>query len=649
MRTGLAALIAGFVLLGLACTSLFAQVPASIAAGHRGAVNAIAYDGAEKALSAGDDGFLGVWNLRTGAAEDRFQISAGALVSLSLRPGTSQAAVVENRGLGDYRVSVWDYLGWKELFSRSFRELPVYMAYSAGGSFLMISRNSLDGIIFLDSETGEPLEALVLKVPGGRSSLISFAVTGKSERTMISYSPSGFLSYWDLASGEEISRFSAPANINSPLLFGNSRFFAGFEAGGLVVLDAVTGKELDRDRNIRRGILAAGSGTEFFCISGTEILRYGLSGPGKLEIRNREPLESAAPASAVVTGDGLILGSSNGKLFREGRPMETSEPLAVLEAAVSGPVLGFIAGDDRAGFIPLDFSLLHEGDTIILSSAGGFSRISPGTGAGDFIFWHDSSPRATPLIRRVVPDFPVEEVSRSVLGALSLRNPLVSASALGDRILFLDSAGTVFVLNAATGKLVFSYMSLGALDAVFRDESYILISRSSAAGGSPFLLVNMNNGETVPLAYPAPVGARLYRSPSGLLYGEVIHSGAGAMRSILLRLNTRQPAESVKLDEYAGEDTGFSMAESGGFLAATLGGGARLYTDSGPIPFERSPGLPLQLCGGGNWFITVDGAGNIVWHDNTGGRLLALLHLYDGRWLLESSGGNVRGGPLVRE
>ncbi|MDR0709905.1 MAG: hypothetical protein LBF77_07550, partial [Spirochaetaceae bacterium] len=45
------------------------------AGGHRGKINALIRDRSGRIISAGEDGFIGIWDIQEGRAEERFQIS----------------------------------------------------------------------------------------------------------------------------------------------------------------------------------------------------------------------------------------------------------------------------------------------------------------------------------------------------------------------------------------------------------------------------------------------------------------------------------------------------------------------------------------------------------------------------------------------
>jgi hypothetical protein len=199
-----------------------------------------------------------------------------------------------------------------------------------------------------------------------------------------------------------------------------------------------------------------------------------------------------------------------------------------------------------------------------------------------------------------------------------------------------------------TDRLDFSFSSVGSLDAAFVSRDAVILGRSGVSGNTPFLIINLATGETVPLPYPSSAGARVYRGPSGTLYAAGVDQEAGSPRTSIIRLDTANPVQSVRLVEYQGEDTLFSLAESSGALASNLGGeGAVLFSSGGMLNFERSPGLPGRLIEGGPYFIVIDGDGNLCWHDPRSGKLLALFRLYDDEWILLREQGDVLRGAVT--
>jgi hypothetical protein len=618
---------------------------AQTAGTHRGAVNALAFDEQGRILSAGADGFLGLWSPEDRAALDRRQLSPYPITAMAKRPGKPQIAVIESNGLGVYRISAWDYEKKERLFTFNSGDPLSYIGYSASGGFIMAGRNTrAASVLFIRPETGEILES-----PAQLSGAAVFAATGVSERSMIAYTASGSLSYWELESGEEIRRFKVPANMGSPILFSNNRFFAGIDSQGILVLNAVSGTVIARERSIRRGKLFSSPGdlSEFWCLGAGNnpvLYRLILDFEGKLEIKDRFNLSSPA-VSAAGAEYRIVLGCSDGTLLvlEQGEAAPLVSPLAALnrrnieEAAAAGNSLVFLCEGSGLGAIPLDYRNLREGMILTLEKAESYNRISAAE-SGLFVLWQSNNTRRPPALRNAAGIGRAGE--GRPLGRVYGRNPLRAVSILGDRGLFLDSGGNVKVISLESGEPLFSSVSAGSLDAVFADPQTLILGKST--GNAPFLKINTLTGETVSLPSPG-LGTRVYRSGSGALYG-VIVTGEADRVSSLVRIEAS--GELSPLAEYPGEDPGCGIAEARGIPAASLGGEeAAFYGPRGPVPFQRTPGLPIRLIEGDGAVIVLDGDGALNWHDPSG-KTAARFSIYGNEWILES-GGKTIGGSIA--
>jgi WD40 repeat protein len=633
------------------------------AGSHRGEVTAMLLDSRNRILSAGEDGFLEIWDPGANAAVDRFQLSPYKITSMALRPGKPQIAVTESDGAGLYRLSAWDYGQKKKLFTLMFRDTLTCVNYSAAGSFLITALSGGTGVSLIEPETGRILKSL--ETLSGQAVL---AATGRSERSMICYLLPGTLSYWDLETGSEMQGFNVPSNISSPLLLGNNRFLAGFDASGLLVLDAVSGSVIIRNGSLRRGALFTGNpeSTEFICfvsneqVSGsaenTTLYHFYVNGSGELETRNSRTVPARFPritAGTVISNDSAALGTAAGGVLvftqnGNARAMNTRNQVRVIEAASSSEAIGFITEDSRLGFIPLDYNRFDSGNTLILRDSGAYTRLSSDSGtAAGFLFWQPDNTRSFPFIKTLSGRPESGDGEETFIPAVSFRFPLRAVSVFGDRCLFLDSVGNLSVTVQQTGELIFTFTSSGAQDADFIDESNILIGRSAGTGNTAFLKINIETGETVPLAYAAAVGDQVYRGGSGAVYGAAINRDGTNYKTSVVGLDTSNSARSKVLLDYSGEDTQFSMAESGDALAASLGGDEaaiyRITGTAGTQVLERTSGLPVRILGGDRWFVVLDADGNIAWHDPRTGKILALLKLYENEWVLESGAKTVRG------
>jgi WD40 repeat protein len=620
---------------------------------HRGPVNVLIHSG-DEILSGGEDGFLEIWNIRTAKAEERFQLSSGGIKAMALRPEKPELCVIESDELGLYRISAWNYRNRENIFTLRFRDPVNFVTYSAQGNFIIAARTGKTGLVFIHPETGG-----VLKSPEALIGNAAFAATGKSERSMIVYAANGELSYWDLESGNKTNSFETPLNLSSPVMFGNNRYLAGIDSRGLVVVDAVSGDTLGRDSSVPRDSLlyAPDGGMDFYCLvqggASPGVYRFGIDRSGRLNSRNRIGLPPlSAGASAFFAGEAIVIGTNNGEvLLLDGngriRPLDVKPQMRITETAVSGGVLAFLTENNGIGFIPLDYYRINGGEALTLEKNSGFSRISPFRDGKDgeekFLFWQTGNTLTAPEIRSA------GGISRSlVLKEPLFRFPLRSVETNSGKILFLDTSGALSLVTIgddSAASLLFSFSSIGSMDADFANDNNVILGRSAVLGSSPFLIVNTVTGETVPIPYPSQAGVMVFRGASGGVYGAVVDQNSEGVKTSILRLNISNPSRPEPLVEYQGEDTRFSLAEASGLPASSLGGeGASIYTPTGILKFDRTPGLPLKIESAGDCFIVLDEEGNICWHESGTGKALAIFRIYPNEWMLQREDRALWGG-----
>jgi hypothetical protein len=341
-------------------------------------------------------------------------------------------------------------------------------------------------------------------------------------------------------------------------------------------------------------------------------------------------------------GGSLALAGTDGRL----RYLTVKRQTQIIDAAVSGSTISFLADNGTLGFIPLNFNQLSSGATIRLeTNESAYNRVAAFVGEngsnGQFILWQDKNTRTQPVIRSSDAGsiFPVTSGPQ-------LRSPIRSAVSFGGKILFLDSSGNLSIVSPfdAGGGRPFSFSSVGLMDAAFIDRNRIIIGRSAVSGNAPLMVINVSNGETVPLPYSFQAGVTLHRGASGSIYAAAITSGE--TKTLILQLNLANSASTTSLVEFNDEDTLFSLIESpsgtAGSLASTRGGeGAAIYSSTGIQKIDRTPGLPLRLIDGNPWLICLDMDGNICWHDSKNGRILAIFRLHSDGWSLQTEHGVV--------
>jgi len=639
--------------------------------GHRGSVSAL-FQKDDIIVSAGEDGFLGIWNVNSGAATDRFQISQRRIIAMAGRPGKDEACVVENDELGLYWISVWNYKERRKIFSLQFRDAIGYISYSAGGNFIFAARSGRTSLVMIDANTGNLLQS-----PQSLTGTIDLVVTGRSERNMMVYLASGEISYWDFETGNKTNTFSAPPNMHSTALFSNNRYLAGINAQGLSVVHAASGEILGRDTSIPNGSLLCADGDDFICLvqknnATAEQYRFTIDNNGRLVTRrNFSVTISGAGDRFTAIGAGTdntaIIGTSGGSVATAAsdgrvRLLSAKEQTLITDAAVSGSTVAFISENGYIGFIPLDHQQLSDRGSIHTEKNDtAYNRViafktesEQANGTGQFIFWNDRNARIQPAIRSSVPGSRFQ-----VVDGINAISPIHSAASFGGKALFLDASGNLYVVAPASDKNpIFTFFSVGLMDAAFIDSSRIILGRSAVSGNTPFMTINLNTGETVPLPHSSQAAAALYRGSSGSIYAVTVSSQpvegiqqtgetTGTTTQVILLNPTNIPA-SRRLIIFQGEDTQVSLVEApggnAGSIATTIGGeDAVIYSGSGIQHLDRTSGLPLRLLEGGSNLVSLDQDGNICWHDGRTGKLAAVFSLSPSGWTLRTEKGSISG------
>jgi hypothetical protein len=444
------------------------------------------------------------------------------------------------------------------------------------------------------------------------------------------------------------------------------------------VIHAVTGNVLVKEKSIPDASLLCPSGDDFFCLiqkekAAPQLYRYTIDQNGRLSTLGAVSLDNnrftAITVGMAANASAIVLGTSAGSLVFTGmngqaRTLSVKAQTGIADAAVSGSTIAFLAENGTMGFIPLDYSRFPAGNKIpIEQNKEAYNRITafaaeendPG---GQFIFWHDRNAKTQPLIRSGGLNG-----KKSTLSDITFRSPVRSVVSFGGKILFLDSTGNLSVVSPSDTKKsrLFTFFSVGLMDAAFIDHNRIIIGRSAVSGNTPFLTININTGETVPLPYPSQAGVTIYRGASGSIYAAAVSrqlndidyernssAAEAGVKTSIMHLDITNITASVSLVDFQGEDTQFSLAESpggiAGSLAATIGGeGAAIYSGGSIRPLERTAGLPLKLFDGGYNLISLDGDGNICWYDNFNGKLLAIFRLHPDGWTLQTEHRTISG------
>jgi len=209
---------------------------------HQNSVNAVvALETGSSAdnscFSAGQDGFLIKWT--DDGIGEHYQISDLEIKMIARSPNGTDVAVYESDGGLINRVSVWNWNTHTRKFAKRFSNAITSLSYTEKGTYIVVGTSAVNGVIFLNASTGN-------QVPNklkDSQQIISMAISSATENSMVTYSPSGFLTYYNLKTGMQKEKFDVTPGLKQTVFFNNNVFFAGATDNGISVIYAINGNE----------------------------------------------------------------------------------------------------------------------------------------------------------------------------------------------------------------------------------------------------------------------------------------------------------------------------------------------------------------------------------------------------------------------
>ena len=512
-----------------------------IDSGHSGAVTALDYVESEKLIfSAGMDGTVKIWDETGSDLKFQLHVSYMPIRRMAVCDCLDLLAVVESDGINAYNLSVWNWKSGEMLYRQHIREIPLFLRFSPTGSFLVYGKTDWNSLIFIESETGARLPGIAEGF-----GIVSSVFISSSEKTLLTYSPSGSIQYWDLMSGERKQRFSAPANLENISFLSSGRYMTGNIDNEIYLVDLVSGSITDSVEASGLSAFALDRVSEqlvYISKNGRDI-SYNTASVG----RNGFGSVSSSIARSISAPVDLV--SVNGRIFtaHSGSEIYLKTPfsekpvlfcsdrlLKIDDFAVNSDALA-VSSPGKIITIPSEFffdSITGEPGSEIESSvypieSRGKFGISAGRGS-EFLVWTSESDQGG-FIRKFSRENGFGESLTELLA------PLLSAGVRDDEILTLNRNGDCRILDYGSGEERFKYSSFGIRVIDFMGPASIIAGRNSSSTlATPLLQINTLTGETVPIEDSNMLTFALsFDELSGKLYTLGFEERGGRMRTVL--------------------------------------------------------------------------------------------------------------------
>ncbi len=624
-----------FLVLSCLLSKVFAQSQNS-SQGHQDSVQTIVSSGGETDelktfFSAGKDGFLINWSQDN--IGEHYQVTDLEIKMAAVSPGGNEIAVYETDGGAVNRVSVWNWNTLQKKFSRRFVDTITSLNYSANGTFLMCGTASVDGAVFIRTQTGTVVNKIT-----DNTGIVSYIATSGTEKTAVTYSPAGNLSYYNLATGKLKQKFTVMQGLEQPRMFANSMFLAGVRDGKIYIYQATTGKNIATVNAENPILLVSRSDQDLHYLTGDSRGNYALNMLENVENRNVStprilktfssgPRGSGEIVCGSKSGKDIMLGSKSGLLYRTDTvPMTGSQRFSSITENMFEKIYDMSPVEEDFYFLTKKQIYRSSYDTGHVSpigaNPGGHNQIL--TYGKDVILWSRESRDPVQLFS-----------GGAVENLFTPSSNLQSVRLFGNVMVEMENNSIVNTFDMEKRVLKRVYTGSGLQDAVIASDGKLYVAKSYATNPRASLLcVDMETGETVPTGLGGNVSFALevYKND---IYGIGVQSDDTSRSTVVFRYNpsARTTQGILRLKD---EDPDAFSYINYPLLYTNIGKDqvmAQSLNQGKSFTLKRTASLPLKVCQNSSKVVVLNRDGCISWYQPNTSQVLADWYLTtDGQW-----------------
>jgi WD40 repeat protein len=634
-------LFLGLLLCLLPLTSISSQV--LVQTGHTAAVRDIAVASEARVIATGGaDGTVKIWN-ESGRILSRLNVGPYPIVRVVLRENSDILAVVQARGLREYRVSAWNWRQGRELYGVTESNPITHIAFSPRGSYLAYSVSEIRSLRFLDAETGRNQSLIDLGF-----GVVTYFVIARSESNIMTYTPAtGEIFYFDLRSGRRIESLRIATQLQHVSLLPSRRHIAAVSRGELLIVDIVDGQTEARTIIGAVATVTVHPDSGAIAVLGTdgELSGYRFSDDRIFPLFWNARLPGWEPSAVSFSGARLLGGTRSGEL--EFLPFGGTSPTVLAERTVDN--VSAVVGYEDTLYLATEETLFS------LSSPSVMDGNLDGQ-AGPIRFERADNPVGNPSHLAVSQDGTLllwQPGSRGpgLLDITELRQPETVAeitqsirtiSVGPDGFLAVQANGAVTSLDPETLSVDTLYSGVGIEAAVRLAGNRVVIGKTrSDTFDSSLVRIDTATGETVPLPTEAFLSYRLAVAPNNrVLYAiELIRRG-DETSTALTRYSGASFDRRTVLAERDDEilDALLLVAPDNGRLISDLPTGELAEYDGRRwLPFESSNSFPVSAAVYGSLVVAAGNDGAVYAWDRVSRRLRYTLQVFqDGEWVVFS-------------
>jgi WD40 repeat protein len=616
--------------------------------GHQDSVLAIQYDDRRDLLLTGSaDGTIKIWEPESGTLLHSLLVSHLPVQRFAFHPSQPLIAVLEVYGPDTASVGVWNWQSKAQLYRIEMTDVPLCFTFSPQGTYLITCQADWNSINVYNGKTGK-----VRPLMNDGFGIVSFVTVSQSEKNIMTYQPSGRLTYWELETGKEIKVVETLPNLSLARISHNRRYMMAQTDERLVILDLLSGRIKASTQLTRiKSLTISQDDRTIVCLTDDRdapmISSWLFTGDDLYELESSQAVISGLPqqiTSIATRNDDLLLGDGNGTLWvknHSGNVCKLSQNnlLDISDLSVREDTVALASPDVIVSF-HLDIGeYATRLDSIITSYS--YSRYS--------------NPFSTPIGLRFLNgqnlllwDKSEEHRGISVLNLFSgytqrqysnFSAPQIQVDLAEGRILSLEKNGLLRLLEINTYSSLFEYLSPGLRKIVSAGEDNLIGARSQMSGFSGSLIrIDSRTGETVPLTDSSLLTYDLvYEKSNNTLYTLSIDRRDGQTVTCIKRHFGEGLEKTEAVVRYVGEDLSASLDydTTDKILYTSLGyAEVRSWDGQSVEIFQATRHVPRYLKAAGRLLYSLNKDSTITIWDRTSRKIILDLYLFkDYSWI----------------
>ena len=584
--------------------------------------------------SASDDGFVIKWTF-DGQGE-HYQFSDVAIKLIAVSPNGNEIALYETDGGSINRITVWDWKTLSRKYLKKFSDSITSLTYSANGTYLIAGTATVDGAVFIRTQGWQIVDKIK-----ENTGIVSYIHTSKTEKTCVFYSPSGTLSFYNLATGKLKQKMQIVKGLSQTVMYNENRYFAGVRDNTIYI--TFSGKTIasipannpiiistEADYNL---FYLENDGRSNYEVKMIESKEENLVSNPRLVKTLKGPRGSAVITTAIKDATNIYFGGRNGSVYQtEAEATITSSNMTELTEDTYSKIYGMAPAETDFYFLTSNSIYSSSYDT------GVISKLASTNGESEIIAYKDNSV----ILWSQSDKSPIILLDLDKKSSKTLFTPKNNVQKVrlctvedNDYLIEIESNSVVNLFDMQEGTFREVYSGTGIQDAVYMNNKLIYIAKSAATNPqTPLLTVNPQTMETVPLNIKGNVTYAL-STDGKTIYGLNIISDDTGRNTYVFSFNvyTKQMTNILK---FAEEDAEAFTYLSGNNLFTNIGRN-KVYcynlSTKKRFSYNRSASIPKTICTNSRRAVILNSNGSISWCGTTDSKLLADWYLTkDDQW-----------------